>query len=95
MLGIAGSVFYTEALPINADNREFVHDATCCNKLPLPQRSKWEPATEWNSLPPVATLAAWRSGALLCAPRPYPSLFLTCWRCVGDKVFHIPLGQEA
>ena len=99
MLGIAGSVFYTEALPINADNREFVHDATCCNKPQLPQRSKWEPATEWNSLPPVPAcghagcMARWR--ALVCSTSLSLAVLDVLALRGGHKVFHIPLGQEA
>ena len=99
MLGIAGSVFYTKALPINADNRKFVHDATCCNKPPLPQRSKWEPATEWNSLPPVPAcghagcMARWR--ALVCSTSLSLAVLDVLALRGGHKVFHIPLGQEA
>jgi len=55
MLGIAGDVriLCTEALPINANLAEFIHEDSCINKPPLPL-SDWEPLDSYP-LPPLPT----------------------------------------
>ena len=59
MLGIAGDarILCTEALPINANLAEFIHEDSCINKPPLPL-SDWEPLHSYP-LPPSNVWQRW------------------------------------
>ena len=99
MLGIAGDVriLCTEALPINANLAEFIHEDSCINKPPLPL-SDWEPLDSYP-FPPLPTcgsngcMCRWR--ALSCSMAVSLAVLDALELPRGGKVFHLEFGLDA
>ena len=99
MLGIAGDIriLCTEALPINANLAEFIHEDSCINK-PLLPLSDWEPLDSYP-LPPPPTcgsngcMCRWR--ALSCSMAVSLAALDALELPRGGKVFHLEFGLDA
>ena len=99
MLGNAGDarILCTEALPINANLAEFIHEDSCINKPPLPL-SDWEPLHSYP-LPPPPTcgndgcMCRWR--ALSCSMAVSLAVLDALELPRGGEVFHLEFGLDA